>query len=130
MTGFCRAYPAEAIQLRVLRGELRSWLGSISAEVNVSQFLLAVGEACANAVEHAYIGREIGMVHVEVKPTGTGDLVVEVRDHGRWRPPSNVWGDRQRGTALMRRLTRDFDRQTTTTGTTVTFLVPGTGRPR
>jgi Histidine kinase-like ATPase domain len=47
--------------------------------------LVAVGEACTNAVEHAY-GPDGGTVtvHMELQ---LPDVLATVRDTGRWRPP-------------------------------------------
>ena len=51
-------------------------------------------------------------------------LTVTVRDHGRFLTPSPPGVDRGRGTALMRDLTLDFSRDSTSTGTTVRFWLP------
>ncbi len=68
--------------------------------------VLACGEACANAVEHAYAdaGAAEGVVEVEVSWAGSAEIVLRVRDRGRWRPPRSDPGDRGRGLAIMREL--------------------------
>lgn len=82
--------------------------------------VLAVGEAVANAVEHAYRG-------------ATGDFVLrldarddkifgEVEDLGSWydrRPPA----ERGRGLAILRATTRRFELNRSERGTTVAFAV-------
>ncbi len=47
--------------------------------------LVAVGEAIANAVEHAYRGGEPGLIRlgIELQPPA---LSITVEDYGRWRP--------------------------------------------
>jgi hypothetical protein len=51
-------------------------------------------------------------------------LTVTVRDYGRFLSPSLHRLDRGRGTALMRDLTIDFTRDSTSQGTTVRFRLP------
>ncbi len=47
---------------------------------------LAVSEACANVVIHAYAGADVGLMGVEV--SGAADVLeVVVRDHGRGMAP-------------------------------------------
>jgi serine/threonine-protein kinase RsbW len=50
---------------------------------------MAVDEACTNAIEHAYEGREEGEVHVCCSIEGD-DFVVRVIDHGKPFDPSSV----------------------------------------
>lgn len=47
--------------------------------------LVALGEAVANAVEHAYRGSAPGLVHMSLA-NESDDLVLTVEDFGRWRP--------------------------------------------
>ncbi len=47
--------------------------------------LVAVGEAVANAIEHAYRGVPIGVISLRLERS-TGQLVITVEDFGRWRP--------------------------------------------
>jgi anti-sigma regulatory factor (Ser/Thr protein kinase) len=65
--------------------------------------ITAVGEAVANAVEHAYRGDENpGLVHV--RASAEADCItVEVEDHGRWRPFQRR-EERGRGIVLMHEL--------------------------
>src|SRR3954451_16332047 len=76
-------------------GAIRQWIGELCGRVPVdeptaSDVKLAVSEACANVVMHAYTGGEQGALEVEAEPDG--DLLrVVVRDHGhgiRPRPDS------------------------------------------
>lgn len=63
--------------------------------------LLAVGEAAANAVEHAY-STATGIVRVRAAFTGD-TLVIDVIDAGRWKPAEQR-EERGRGIRIMRAL--------------------------
>jgi anti-anti-sigma factor len=65
---------------------------------------VAVGEACANAAEHAYRGTEPGPMRVTAAVDVDGVLTVTVADEGTWRPPDRDPGDRGRGLLIMRQL--------------------------
>jgi hypothetical protein len=69
-----------------LRGELRAWLAERAIEERAAaDLLVAVGEACANAVEHAYVGVSAALVdRVDVSSGRTGTRVtLEKRMAGR-----------------------------------------------
>ena len=71
--------------LAELRRSLRRWMGANGVQsAHAMGILTAVGEACANVVEHAYRGSR-GLLELEARRNGR-TLVVTVRDHGRWRP--------------------------------------------
>src|SRR4029077_16376044 len=123
--GFHLIFPAEPRELRKLRISMRDWLDERHVgTADQNALLLAVGEACSNAIEHAYQGRAAGKVAVEIDETPDLTFSVTVRDFGRVRAPSERTPDRGRGTALMRDLTIDFSRDSTPTGTTVRFRLP------
>ena len=63
--------------------------------------LLAVSEACNNAVEHAYDGVH-GLLHVTAE-IQSGRLEIVVEDRGRWRDVEPT-PERGRGLLLIRRL--------------------------
>jgi PAS domain S-box-containing protein len=90
------ADPRELVELR--RG-LTSWLRSTAlSSVEIGETVLAVSEASANAIEHAYVG---GTGEIEVSGTvADGTLELVVRDHGRRRPPRS--NDRGRGMTVMK----------------------------
>ena len=86
--------------------------------------LLAVGEACSNAIEHAYHDGPAGQVRIDIEENAEQSLEVAVRDFGRFRPrPETPDENRGRGTDLMRALATDFQRDPTPTGTTVRFRI-------
>ncbi len=128
--GFHVVFPAEPGELRGLRASMRDWLDEREIGTAAQNaLLLAVGEACSNAIEHAYHGRTPGEVKVEIDETSDHMLTVTVRDYGFFVPPSLQNLERGRGTALMRGLTLDFSRESTPAGTTVRFRLPLLDRP-
>jgi anti-sigma regulatory factor (Ser/Thr protein kinase) len=124
------AVAARPGQLFALRRVLRDWLNraKISAE-DASAVQIAVGEATANAVEHAYAGTEPGLVRLIAK-LGTGVLSVQVSDLGRWRRSDGPAANRGRGLSLMRAVMDDVQIWRRRDGTTVCMrLVLGGNRP-
>ena len=110
------ATPALPWSLRDIRLAVRRWLCAVGAAPRaMADLLVAVGEACANAVEHAY-GPKGGTVtvHMELQ---VPDVLVTVCDTGRWRPPRET--DRGRGTLFMRHCSDDLRIDRSPTGTTV-----------
>jgi anti-sigma regulatory factor (Ser/Thr protein kinase) len=121
---FRRAFDARPAELRGLRSAMRAWLAEQHvAGQTADALLLTVGEACSNAIEHAYLGREPGEVAIEVDLRADRAFEVSIRDDGRFRPPSQLAG-RGRGTVIMRELTTGFSRESTLAGTTVRFRLP------
>ena len=106
-TTFAATIEPAAEQLGGLRGELRAWLahaGATSSEAG--DVLIAVGEACANAIEHA--GAAAGAA-IDVRGQLVNrDVVVRVRDRGAWRP-SAPQPERGHGLRLMRVLMDHID---------------------
>jgi len=102
-----------------LRRRLHAWLarhGVSSGEAG--SVVLAVSEACNNAIEHAYRDNGAGPIRVSVSGAEPGTLRVVVEDEGAWRDPvpSN---ERGRGIVLMERLMHSADVQTGLHGTRV-----------
>jgi len=110
-----RAAPFGPVQRKALR----------TADGKRSEALVvAVGEAVSNAIEHAYLAAP-GTIHVRARRSGAV-LVVEVRDHGRWR--QEAAGERRgHGLELMRAFADGVNIETTARGTTVrlTLALPG-----
>jgi PAS domain S-box-containing protein len=108
--------PAEPRVLAPLRHTLRRWLREIDATPQeINDILVASGEACSNAIQHAYGARE-GYVDVTLAVVGDAIEVV-VRDSGSWRPSSPAQGGR--GLHLMRGLMTSVDLDTGPDGTVV-----------
>jgi anti-anti-sigma factor len=133
-------FAAKADQLAVVREAMRTWLAGAGVEQGDAELVvLAAGELCANAVEHAY-PPEVTDAAVEValarEPGGVLTLVV--RDHGRWRPPpadersgdepaGRGRGFRGRGLNIVRALMHAVDVDEGADGTTVSARYRPTG---
>jgi anti-sigma regulatory factor (Ser/Thr protein kinase) len=97
--------PAVPQSLPRVRRALGRWMSDLGmGEEDQVGLMVAVGEACANAVEHAYRGSGEGHVHVRAEVDVDGLLTVTVADDGTWRPPDRDPGDRGRGLLIMRQL--------------------------
>lgn len=89
-----RSWPADPTQLTVIRHELAGWLAPLSlTDEETGDVVLAVDEAAANAVRHAYGPQESGAVELTLwtEPAdddGPATLCIEVVDHGHWQPPT------------------------------------------
>ena len=82
-----RSWPADPVQLSAIRRELAGWLAPLElTEDETAGVVLAVDEAAANAVRHAYGPDGSGVVELTLW-TEPGTLCVEVVDHGSWVPP-------------------------------------------
>lgn len=83
-----RSWPADSEQLAVIRRELAGWLAPLRlTDHETADVVLAVDEAAANAVRHAYGPDEAGVVELTLWTEG-GTLSIEIVDHGHWRPPA------------------------------------------
>jgi PAS domain S-box-containing protein len=90
------------------------------APVRTFDLTIAVGEAVANAVEHAYRGSSGDFV---LRLSSRDDKIYgEVRDVGTWRDPVPR-ADRGRGLEILRATTIRFDINHSPRGTTVAFAV-------
>jgi serine/threonine-protein kinase RsbW len=99
--------PAQVRELHSVRQALARWLDGRGASPETgAEVALAVHEAAANAVEHAY-PRGAGELVVRAR-YDDGRLVVVVEDEGEWRPPSRT-GQRGRGLTLMHGLMDDVE---------------------
>jgi serine/threonine-protein kinase RsbW len=96
-----RSWPADPEQLVLIRRELSRGLAPLSLTENeTADVVLAVDEAAANAVRHAYGPDESGVVELTLW-TEPGTLCIEVVDHGSWRPPASSQRTGGRGIPLM-----------------------------
>ncbi len=91
--------PAERDSLPVVRQALRSLGEAVDADVgSLEDTELAVTEACANAIEHAYDNGP-GTVDVSLAPQPSS-MLVTVRDRGRGIPDADTARARDRGFGL------------------------------
>jgi serine phosphatase RsbU (regulator of sigma subunit)/anti-sigma regulatory factor (Ser/Thr protein kinase) len=110
--------PGEAPALAALRATVRRWLAASAAtHEEIQDITMAVNEAVQNSIEH---GHALNPRPFEVELyRASGEVVVVVRDRGRWRKGSNT--DRGRGIPLMRALMSDVGIRRGEDGTTVTL---------
>jgi anti-sigma regulatory factor (Ser/Thr protein kinase) len=112
---------APAADPRVLaevRQALRRWLRSHGADDNeTAEITLAVNEACANAIEHAY---SPAPARFQLRGTCECDTVtVVVSDHGSWRLPRE--DDRGRGLKILESAMDSVDVDAAEGGTKITM---------
>ncbi|KQS71553.1 SpoIIE family protein phosphatase [Modestobacter sp. Leaf380] len=111
--------------LPAVRRALGAWLAAVGLGAQeVVAVQVAVGEACANSVEHAYPADAPGRLWLDARADDDGTLTVVVRDAGHWRTPDEDPGDRGRGLLIMRQLSSDVVVDAAAGGTTVTLRVP------
>jgi anti-sigma regulatory factor (Ser/Thr protein kinase) len=100
-----RVWPARAGALTLIRGEVRRWLAPLEVTPDAeADLVLAVNEAAANVIDHAYRapgGQGVVEVFFWTEP---GAVFIEVVDHGRWRPPDPHAGGLGLGIEIMQRL--------------------------
>jgi serine phosphatase RsbU (regulator of sigma subunit)/anti-sigma regulatory factor (Ser/Thr protein kinase) len=111
--------PSDVDALALVRDSLRIWLeGTSATPADAHDLVLAVWEACANAVEHA---RAPDGEHVSVHANLTdGAVRIVVEDSGSWSPPAEQ-SDRGLGLRLMHSLMSSVDIARNEAGTRVTL---------
>jgi len=113
--------PAEPQVLAPLRQTVRRWLREVDADPTVAdEVLIACGEACANAIQHAY-GAKDGLFEVNLI-LSDGTVEITIRDLGSWRPSAGSGRAARRGglgQRLMRALMDSVDVDTGPEGTVV-----------
>ncbi len=110
--------PADPGVLSGMRRTLRRWLTARGATgADLAEITMAVSEACANAIEHAYSPEPS-----EFQLHGSGDdgvVTLIVRDTGRWRAPRG--DDRGRGLGIIIAAMDEVDIDRSATGTVITM---------
>ncbi|HWR46607.1 MAG TPA: ATP-binding protein [Pseudonocardiaceae bacterium] len=104
---------------RELRGRFQQWLRTLGApHPLVDDLILAVYEALANVVEHAYHpDHPDPVMHLQAR-LDHNQLLITITDRGCWRTPQEP-GYRGRGLAMMRSLTTEVHLHPSIHGTTV-----------
>lgn len=121
---FRQVFPAEPVQLRNLRASVRSWAESWDFEPEMTDdLLIAVSEAAANSIRHAYQETDRGAVEVWIEH-GADLIKVAVIDQGRWKGSSDSIGHPGMGRSLIKSVTQNFDTELQADGTVVTFEMP------
>lgn len=120
--------PSDPARLAPLRRSVVAWARALGLDdETVADLQLAVGEAAANGVEHAYPGDAAGLVEVTLRlrrRRGRRVVAVRVCDHGRWRRPPDDPGYRGRGIEMIRAVAHDVSIRPGAGGTEVTFSLP------
>jgi anti-sigma regulatory factor (Ser/Thr protein kinase) len=108
--------PAEAVQLATVRHLIRRWVAAHGGtDDDCAAFAIAVTEACANAVEHAY---GPGDANIRLRAAlESGEATVTISDRGDWREPRGE--NRGRGIPVMKEFMDDVAIETGDRGTTV-----------
>jgi anti-anti-sigma factor len=113
---------------------MRTWLAGAGVDPGDAELVvLAAGELCANAVEHAYPPDVThAAVEVALAREPGGALTLVVRDRGRWRPPGppdEAGRFRGRGLSIVRALMHAVDVDEGADGTTVSTRYRPGGAP-
>ena len=109
--------PSDPAMLRVMRLRVASWLERRGVEEDQrSDTVLAITEACNNAIEHGYRGQG-GTIRLTLEHR-PGRLDVSVEDEGLWREP-RADPTRGRGLVIMKSTMHRAEVTTTRTGTRV-----------
>jgi anti-sigma regulatory factor (Ser/Thr protein kinase) len=117
---------AAADQLSDIRHQLAAWMRSAAIpDGPVADIVLAVNEACANSIEHAYRGHKPDKVRVEGENDGAR-VHLKIIDTGSWKPAPADPGGRGRGLLLIRAVSDWLEMECTSSGTTVdmSFRLP------
>jgi PAS domain S-box-containing protein len=117
---------AVAEQLSEVRHQLAAWLQAASIPDDIAtDIILAVNEAAANSIEHAYRGHNQGKFWVEGQTDGAR-VQVRIVDKGSWKVAPADPGIRGRGLLLIRAVADWLEMDCTPSGTTVSmsFRVP------
>lgn len=99
-----------------IRRSVRRWLHRSGVdEQTIGELTIAVSEACANAVEHAYSAAPAEFdLHVSKHD---GSITASVRDAGRWRAPRGE--NRGRGLVIINAVMDDVEVRSSDAGTEV-----------
>jgi anti-anti-sigma factor len=122
--------PAEPAVLPGVRRAVRAWTRTAALPAELTEDLqLALGEAVANAVEHAYTtaGKprsNTGEFTYYIARQANGAIDVEVRDFGHWRPEPPDNSHRGRGLDMIRGISTGVVIKSSSTGTQVGFHLP------
>jgi serine/threonine-protein kinase RsbW len=121
------AIPADPKQLVLLRDEIAVWATRAGLRPErVSDLQLAVYEAMANVVVHAY-PEATGTLAVHARSSGE-TVTVTVADQGQWQPAARPGLLHGRGLPLIHSLADESEVDTSSAGTTVTMTWYRTAR--
>ena len=97
-----RIWPANVCHMTTICAEVARWLNDLSASPDtVNNVVLAVTEAVANCVEHAYHTiTEHDTIEVTFWTEGSV-ICIQISDHGSWRPSPATINGQARGLTHM-----------------------------
>lgn len=115
--------PAKPARLRPLRERVSDWAAAIGHDRR-EDIVLAVDEAAANSIEHAYRDSAGLLTVFAGSVPADGKAYIVVSDRGDWRVPPPDPGYRGRGLAIMHDVAPVFDLHHDQRGTTVVLGWP------
>ena len=122
-------FPAQPEELRRIRKSIRAWATSRNLPLATQDdLLIAIGEATANSVRHAYRDTEPGDVEVTITPIGA-ILEVAVNDRGTWQGPSQSLSYTGMGRSIINSVAQAYKTHNDEGGTHVTFRLPIASNP-
>jgi anti-sigma regulatory factor (Ser/Thr protein kinase) len=122
--GWSMEFPADPEALTGLRAGLRGWLADMGADAaDRADMELAVWEAAVNAAVHGRPTQGRGKVTVQAALEGTGKVLIQVTDQGRWQlgdtPGSGRGWAGGRGLSVISQVADDVSIAPSPAGTTV-----------
>ena len=116
---FSGTFSAVPSAVPFIRLALRRYAGGAGIDDDtIFAMQTGIGEAVANAIEHAY-GDRVGLLHIDVTLTEKG-VRATIEDFGCWRPPATT-ETRGRGFPIMRAVARDVEIQTRAESTKISL---------
>lgn len=113
---------ATADRLHDIRHAIADWLRAADIEQElIADVVLAVDEACANSIEHAYRDAAPGPLCVDVR-IRSDKLHIRIVDRGSWKAPSTAPTFRGRGLPLIKAVSAEVVFDGTALGTTVEMI--------
>lgn len=117
-------FPAKPNELRRVRASVRSWAEKQDlGPALVQDLVIAVSEAAANSIRHAYRDTENGPIEIRISHRHEF-IDVGVIDNGKWKGSLDEVGDPGLGRSIMRAVTDDLQIRTGADGTWVSFKLP------
>jgi serine/threonine-protein kinase RsbW len=124
-----RSWPAAVGLVSAIRADTRAWLGALDlAAETVDDLVLAVNEAVANVIDHAY-GSGGGSVDLRFRTEGR-TVCLDITDQGVWRPPAPGSDGRGHGVRVMRGVVDSVSIEHDERGTRVRLRHPLRALPR
>jgi anti-sigma regulatory factor (Ser/Thr protein kinase) len=110
--------PATSTSVAAARTAVKRFVRGL--DVDADDVVLAVSEAVANVVRHAYPGNSRGVVELTGR-AGPTDVTLEIRDHGQGLDGDRPTGGAGFGLPIIRRLAARVELRDTGDGVTLTM---------